>query len=679
MKPALLPCLVFLAAALPLSAETLTFPINGFNSLHKEPVSISIEWNDAWMGAAPATVYNHNLARAACLLAEQSYGDMAETYRTFGIREEDWELHYDIDYEDPDWGNDQCAFSFALKTVETAQGARTLLFIIIRGTPDGKNEWISNLNINDGEQVNTFIHRGFAKACEQIRQALCLYLAEKNIDPEHTYILMAGHSRGGAVANLLSAELAHTHMFNTDNIYTYTFSAPTVTSSPAGEADYYGFIWNLINAEDVIPAFPFYDGKWKFRRYGHTLTLINAWNCDYASFENEYLPRMNAYHQKLIGRDYYPFRAGPFIQTQLTEITRTISTDIAQYYQSFPNMHKLIMMMSTTITPSSGDGSSTFITRWINKRTKGMYEYMLVALADMHANETYLCWLLALEGQELFSTLGCSKLIIEGMEDATVFDGDGNVLASVSDGHIIYSSVTAPLVAFQSRPNKTIIGLPWNRKLSVLIRHKSMFPSPVTITEQQFTSFGELTDAGTPQQISISCSKPYLFQPQGGHGQPEDTQAARYRQRQQFLFRLALSADSMGDICFGFQLGTTFLHAALLAGTGTSSAGRSWELAPSLGTQLSLISPLCMDFACVARLRWQAKEEGGRSFNLLPSLRTSLTFRPTRHFSLSAGGYADFIISGFNDSYTEARYVPQQYSLGKSVALLPGFFVGICF
>ncbi len=678
MKKLFLSCLLLLAL-FSLSAETLTFRINGFNSLYAEAVPVEIEWEESWLGAAPATIYNHNLARAACMLAELSYSDMAETYRIFGVADEDMELHYDLDYEDSSWGNDQCAFSFAAKTIASAQGERTLLFIVIRGTPAGKNEWISNLNINDGEQENTFIHRGFAKASEQIRQALCRYLDGKGIDKKHTYVLMAGHSRGGAVANLLAAELANMGLFTADNIYTYTFSAPNITSIPSNAEDDYGFIWNLVNAEDIIPAFPFYDGKWSFHRYGHTLTLINAWNTDYESFENEYLPRMNVYFKKLIGREYCPFKAGPFIQTQAAEISRSISTDIAQYYSSFPNLHDFIMKLSTSINPSPEQGKSSFLTRWLNKRTKGMYDYMFTALADMHANETYLCWLLALAESELFSTLGCSKLIVEGMEDATVFDGEGNILASVADGHIIYTSVKPPLVVFQSKPNKTIIGLPWNRRLAVIIRHKSLLPSSVTITEQRFTSCGELLDEGTPRTIRISRSTPYVFYPQGGHEQPHDEESPeRYRQRQQIRLHPVLNADSAGDLCCGFQLGTPFLYGTLLAGTGTSANGRSWELSPGLGTQLTLVSPLCLDLAAFARLRWQA-EDDGRAFYLLPSLHASFTLKVTRSFSLTAGSSMDFIISGFNDGYTEARYLAQQYSLGKDLHILPGLFFGICF
>ena len=106
-----------------------------------------------------------------CYFSDEAYSDVSgnprknnlfDAYRKIGVKESVIESHYDIDYSDAMWGNDQCAFSIASKKIYSAKGEETLVFVVIRGNPFNAHERLSNLNINDvdgkveGETLKAF-------------------------------------------------------------------------------------------------------------------------------------------------------------------------------------------------------------------------------------------------------------------------------------------------------------------------------------------------------------------------------------------------------------------------------------------------------------------------------------------------------------------------------------------
>lgn len=124
-------CLLFSLAARVFS-EPLSLP------LPKGDASVTLDWNEAAFGAEPSTTYSHSLSRAACYLSDAAYADVLAApndsalftaYQTLGIPRSNIEAHYNIDYTDAMWGNDQCAFSFASKEIGSALGRRTLVFL----------------------------------------------------------------------------------------------------------------------------------------------------------------------------------------------------------------------------------------------------------------------------------------------------------------------------------------------------------------------------------------------------------------------------------------------------------------------------------------------------------------------------------------------------------------------
>lgn len=104
-----------------------------------------------------------------------------------------------------------------------------------------------------------------------------------NNNPENNYMLITGHSRGGAIANLVSSKVID-EKENNEGVFSnfvtkaYTFATPNTVES-RGLTDTitnYPQIFNIINKDDMVPQMPF--KEWGFQRYG--LDVISSINND---------------------------------------------------------------------------------------------------------------------------------------------------------------------------------------------------------------------------------------------------------------------------------------------------------------------------------------------------------------------------------------------------------------
>ncbi|MBQ2206353.1 MAG: hypothetical protein II413_04030, partial [Treponema sp.] len=133
-------------------AKTVSLPVTGIPGLVPYIADISLDWDEGAFGKKSAFFYNHSIARMAAVFSDNAYVDVLakkdnplyRTYKALGVQDSDIFLKYNVDYNDAEYGINQCAFSIASKTISSAQGPKTLVFLIIRGTPLGPEEWISN-------------------------------------------------------------------------------------------------------------------------------------------------------------------------------------------------------------------------------------------------------------------------------------------------------------------------------------------------------------------------------------------------------------------------------------------------------------------------------------------------------------------------------------------------------
>lgn len=268
---------------------------NGLDNLSGRTSTV-LAFDDAWFSRNSHS-YQHDLATACAVLtavcnSESQYYSKVQGARPYAeqtlaalgfhdVRTESYALRSDILDELgallSGSAGSSAAYTVASKTILGGHGGAdkplTLVFVGVRGSYG--TDWLSNFNLSSASGENAD-HEGFRTAADQVEAALGAYVRGIGADPQHTRILLTGHSRGGAVANLLAArldELAGTdgQLAPASGVYAYTFAAPGATRAAQRHEATYGNIFNIVNATDIVPQLPL--STWGYGRYGTTVTL----------------------------------------------------------------------------------------------------------------------------------------------------------------------------------------------------------------------------------------------------------------------------------------------------------------------------------------------------------------------------------------------------------------------
>lgn len=190
-----------------------------------------------------------------------------------------------------------------------------------------------------GQWYNNFMpgtgatHQGFAGARDFVYGKLRNYIATHNLNfsKGNNKILVTGHSRGAATANLVAAKLIDTEEFAyADNVYAYTFATPNPTSESSRTNSKYNRIFNIVNPEDfVTKVMP---NAWEFGRYGITLVLPSKTN---TSGYKTHLNKMRQYFGTIAAGDtYQPFANGEKATYDIVKkFTGTVS-DVNDFYST---------------------------------------------------------------------------------------------------------------------------------------------------------------------------------------------------------------------------------------------------------------------------------------------------------------------------------------------------------
>lgn len=289
---------------------------------------VQVFWDDGWFVKDATAAYNHDLARAAMALSGAAYVEDSDknpssasiraALQTFGFEEiETHNYSYPLSESD----NDHVAVTFAVKRIRYITDETTFLVaVVIKGT-SGNEEWYSNFNIQTGST-----HAGFELAKTELMGYLKEYLGGLGLGGQYkdnTKILVTGHSRGAAVANLVAAELSYSNYATQSNVYGYTFATPTV-STRARETGYEN-IFNIISGEDFVTQIPL--GKWNYSHYGIDLLLPSK--SYYPSKEYSAVSaKMASTYKRLVKKDFDFYPNG----------TQNVDSVIASVYQLAPSI-----------------------------------------------------------------------------------------------------------------------------------------------------------------------------------------------------------------------------------------------------------------------------------------------------------------------------------------------------
>lgn len=690
-------------------ARTVTLPVHGLVVASDEPVPLDVEWDEKWFWEGKPTEYNHNIARIAALFSEISYvrveeapehNPLIQSYHTLGFKDDLIEMNYILDYAAPITGNNQAAYSFAAKEIQTPNGKKTLVFVILRGTPLSANEWLSNLNISDTTHENVLVHEGFSRTVSLVHTALIYYLLKNKISPDDAIFLITGHSRGAALANLLGVTLEDEGILTSERLFVYTFASPNVSQEDKTSDTRYNFIWNIVNAEDMVPSVPPNRNAWRWRKFGHLKVLVNFWNAEPDTYDETLIPRVNAIFKKLLLRTYAPFKSGPFYQTQLARVLTTFYRNIEKYYGSVFGLRNIAENILLKTFPEDEEGLKNtaedekqpllvrMVQRSINTKREGGFDYIKNAFVDMHACETYLSILLALDEEEAFSDMGSSQIVISGSYDCAVYDDDGTLLARVIDGILEISTMRVPIAAMPLL-GKIVIGFPKNKELNVVLLKDSILPTAIPYKIEYYDSdgsfFGETYrhylfpqgktsisfTAGSSTFASERLNTERLFW--------SDTKALakKYDLRPEVKFKILgeLSFTGSRDLYVGVSTGSQKVFLDVLGSFPLKKSPDYACLSLGIGRQHSLYGRILLGAEVFNKFYW-SKYDGSWNFDAVPSARLTLSLKPGRTVSFFAGPFFDFNIRGFNDDAFRDRCT---HKITDKLQFAPSFNFGIRF
>jgi uncharacterized protein YkwD len=441
-------------------------------------------WNDKFF-SNKSTSYNHDLAKISMQLSASAYSRSKGT--GFGFINMDLGklgfnperiISYNYNVDDAN----TVGFTLALKSINLDGIPYNILVIGIRGTP-GNIEWDGNFDIG----INTTVHRGFQAATSDLLNKLEKYVKKYVNQSITTKVLIFGHSRGAAVANLVAKNLSagfkvnHLLLASKNDIYAYTFAAPNVASDARQTEELYGNIFNFVHYDDFVPILPL--DKWNYGRYGITLKFPRV---------NTAIAKMNSEFRKITGKKFMGYN-DPYAVREFEENLGNIAPSVHAFYTDYKEVYPWYRTSPLTGTSwdytapcsyfeyvsqilqgkgdviSFGANASPFGTHGYNKITRFFIgngtEFSLpvsVLLNPLysgagtvnipvtkplmhysHAPETYISWLNALSDNWIHTYSASQanasfvkKITVACPVDVYIFDEDGEIVGCVVNNTI---------------------------------------------------------------------------------------------------------------------------------------------------------------------------------------------------------------------------------------------------
>lgn len=358
--------------ARPARCET-TLTYTSLDAPGRGEATADVVWDDAWFTASE-TVYNHELARTSSVLAALAYSEsgyyqsnssqpayMEDALAELGFGEvctESYRFRSEVLDEVLNLVTDDAdgvAYTIARKRLaSSAQAASTaqnehedpvegqaskaerprdVILVSVRGSYG--SEWLSNLDLSRDEADD---HGGYCRAAQEICHELDAWAQDSMEGGAEVSVLLVGHSRGGAIANLVAAELDDCRvagqvsggaatpagdlgargadavdsaladratemgtaasdfeaLASVDSVYAYTFASPATTLSARARSACYDNIFNIANPSDVMPYLPL--GSWGYERYGIDMELPAV---EAEGFEARHVAMRKAYERSV--------------------------------------------------------------------------------------------------------------------------------------------------------------------------------------------------------------------------------------------------------------------------------------------------------------------------------------------------------------------------------------------
>ena len=225
--------------------------VDFFSASANRNLRLTINWDDDWFRMAGGL--NNDLAIASLVLSQDNLSTAKRTLNTLGF----------TGFES---GNLlQVSYLFANKRIEIDGRDYIVVAVAVYGTTSPAGFASSFISRNPLGGVATYVGT-YSGAAALLGQRLSAYvggLGGSGGTGAGIKYWVTGHSRGGTVANLLSANVL-TPAAGARNVFTYCFAAPNVTIS----TQTFHNIVNFDNTDDrvtqIVPLFLKYGSTWRF-------------------------------------------------------------------------------------------------------------------------------------------------------------------------------------------------------------------------------------------------------------------------------------------------------------------------------------------------------------------------------------------------------------------------------
>jgi len=190
-----------------------------------------------------------------------------------------------------------------LRLVKKDNNGNYIVVFVFRGS-DSYDDWINNFNYKKCDFEIGDVHSGFQNEYKcfidiikeenvELSKLPINSLDIDEINKKNIKILLAGHSKGGAVATLVGCYLSQIGI-KKENFEVYTFGAP-----PVGDKDFANYfenkinLYRIINSEDIVPKL---DKILGFKHFGKEIILET--NDDNSHSIKEYINNLIEYISK---------------------------------------------------------------------------------------------------------------------------------------------------------------------------------------------------------------------------------------------------------------------------------------------------------------------------------------------------------------------------------------------
>lgn len=325
---------------------------------------IEVDFNSDWFFNDSKT-YNHNLAQLCSQILYEGYQNKSENNK---LNLDKWDIEItlnELGFKTQSGyvfkkgaGRDEEDYYIFTRPISKGGKAYHLVFVGCIGS-NGR-QWNSNFDplglesetnySHTDPTYNNVNHYGFNDAKNYVYNNLADYLDTYGYTKENTIILLTGHSRGAAAANLIGAKLMDDNdRVSPEHLFTYTFATPNCTKNvdqKSGKSDSkYNRIFNIVNPTDfVTKVMPH---AWGYGRYGTTYTLPSKNNdSKYSSLKKKMMSVYNKLNSASFGEtEYNEYKNGEDeVYTIISTMTKYIKNPMELYSNCYQLDH-------TTLTP----------------------------------------------------------------------------------------------------------------------------------------------------------------------------------------------------------------------------------------------------------------------------------------------------------------------------------------